>query len=81
MRKAETVTIIIPVSLDAGGEQYKPVRLEVSPGLLFVQVEVPKSEVIRKTPKQIVLTPKGAALVGETLRRVTLDAALERSGG
>jgi hypothetical protein len=48
---------------------------------LFVQVEVPKSEVIKKTLKQIVLTPKGAALVGEVLRRATLDAALERCGG
>ena len=52
MRKAETVTIIIPVSLDAGGEQYKPVRLEVSPGLLFVQVEVPSRRLSRRPPNK-----------------------------
>jgi len=93
VKKDEMVTLVLPVTLDAGGEQYKPVRLEVTPGALFVAVEIPRKEIIERTvfakflwcipnPKKcVVLTPKGAALVGECLRAATLTAALERSGG
>lgn len=47
--------------------QYKPYGLEYYPGDIWVQVIVPKTEVVEITTKYIILTPKGAAMVADTL--------------
>ena len=47
--------------------QYKPYGLEYYPGDVWVQVIVPKEEVVKITTEYIILTPRGAAIVADTL--------------
>jgi hypothetical protein len=47
--------------------QYKPYGLEYYPGDIWVQVIVPKVEVVEITTEYIILTPRGAAIVADTL--------------
>ena len=47
--------------------QYKKMGLMFSPGDVFVEVAVPKSEVKQHNHNQVVLTPEGAAVVASQL--------------
>ena len=47
--------------------QYKPYGLSWSSSGLYVQVIVPKEQVVKLTTECVILTPKGAAVVADQL--------------
>ena len=47
--------------------QYKPYGLEYYPGDVWVQVIVPKEEVVKITTEYIILAPRGTAIDADTL--------------
>lgn len=79
MPKSNTTKIVLMVNIEGGFEgDYKPIKLTACQ--VPVEVELPASEVMRQVrPRRYLLTLKGAALVGEALRSVTRNSALERT--
>jgi len=66
--QGNTVAMNINMSkLSPDRVQYKPYGLEYYPGDIYVQVIVPKDQVVDITTEYIILTPRGAAMVADTL--------------